>query len=51
MRLAKGLLKCEACQAFNLFGNKLNKLNNTGARMFVSFDHLTLKLIKNCILA
>ena len=28
----------------SLFGNEFNNLNLTGARMFVSFYHMTLKL-------
>ena len=29
----------------SLFGNELNKLNNTGARMLDSIYHMTLKLL------
>ena len=40
-------MKCKACRAFYLFfRNKLNKLNNTGARMLDSVYHMALKLIK-----
>ena len=41
--------KPEACRAFNLFCNKLNKLNNTGAQMLDSIYHMILKILKNCI--
>ena len=34
-----------------LFCNKFNEFNNTGARMLDSIYHMTLKLIKNRILA
>ena len=30
----------------SLFGNKVNKFNNTGARMLDSIYHMTLKFIK-----
>ena len=33
----------------SLFRNKFNKFNNTGARMFDSIYHMTLKLLKNLI--
>ena len=34
----------------SLFRNKFNKLNNAGAGMLDSIYHMTLKLLKNCIL-
>ena len=34
-----------------LFRNEFNKFNNTGARMLELIYHMTLKLIKNRILA
>ena len=33
----------------SLFRNKLNKFNDTGARMLDSIYHMTLKILKNCI--
>ena len=40
----------EACRAFYLFFlNEFNEFNNTGARMLDSFDHMKLKILKNCI--
>ena len=39
-------IKWEAFQAFlSLFRNGFNKFNNTGARMFESFNHMTLRLL------
>ena len=32
----------------SLFCNELNKFNKIGARMLVSFYHMTLKILKNC---
>ena len=32
-----------------LFRNKFDKFKNTGARMLDSIDHVTLRLLKNCI--
>ena len=41
-------IKCEACQEFfSLFLDKLNKLNNTGARLLGSIYCMTLKLLLN----
>ena len=34
-----------------LFRKEFNKFNNTGSRMLDSIYHMTLKIIKNCILA
>ena len=36
---------------FIAFSNSLNKFNNLRARMLVSIDHMTLKLINNRFLA
>ena len=38
-------IKCEACQAFYLFGNEFNKFNNTRAQMLDSIYHMTLRLL------
>ena len=40
-------IKCGACRAAKHFSQQVYKFNNTGAQMFY---HMTLKLIKNCIL-
>ena len=34
----------------SLFCNKFDKFNNTEARMLDSIYHMTMKLLKNCIL-
>ena len=39
-----------ASLAFNLFWNKLNKFNNTGAQMLYSIYNMTFKLFWNHIL-
>ena len=50
MRLCK--LKCEVLQSIlSLFCNTFNRFNNTGARMLDSVYHMTLKLLKNHVLA
>ena len=36
---------------FSLFRNEFNKFSNTGARMLDSIYHMTIKLIKDRILA
>ena len=38
-------IKCEACRAFYLYRNELNKFNNTRARMLDSIYHMTLRLL------
>ena len=35
----------------SLYHNDINKLNNVRAEMLDSIYHMTLKLLKNCILA
>ena len=44
--------KARLDENFNrFFPNEFNKFNNTGARMLDSIYHMTLKLLKNQILA
>ena len=33
----------------SLFRDEFNKFNNTGARMLDSINHMTLKILRNCI--
>ena len=42
-------IECEACQAFYLFRNEFNKLNDTVTQMLDSNYHMTLKLFCNHI--
>ena len=41
------MIKCEACRAFTLFLNEINRFNNTGARMLDSYYQRTFKLFCN----